>query len=297
VRGASCGRKTWRRTGRVDQHVPDEHDRQHDPQAEQRLDRLGGAGSNLRTVVLVPEVVAVLAQAAIDLGLAFFIVTGVRARSHGRTLARPRREIKSYAGLKPPSWGVSGPMRNHDMVALLAQHTVRPPATSFARAVRTLEAFGDTTAMPCADVEDAAIAFLTYHFTPLLVNIDDDFEAAFEAAGIALRYASAKTQQRFLEEVVLNCVHPRDLMLFVAMVKHVIPAARLDHTLRHYAALGNELHQHNVFWLVHYLDAGASPMLCAIAQQLVARASTNRYLREAAVVALQVARERGAIGR
>jgi hypothetical protein len=186
-------------------------------------------------------------------------------------------------------------MHDHETYAMLSQHTARPPRISFSGAIRTLEAFGET-ACPLLPFEQrrrvddelkaAALAFLTYHFTPLLVPIDGDFGAAFQAAGLVLKHADAETHRRFLEDVVMNVVNPANHDRFAAMIRNTIPRETLEATLLRHARSGNELHANNVFWLLYSIgvefDDAFWRELRAIAVDLVARRTTSRPLREVA---------------
>jgi hypothetical protein len=188
-------------------------------------------------------------------------------------------------------------MRHDDMLSMLSQHTAQVPPMSFAAAVSALEMFGEqvTALLPfeqrrrvTPDIENAALAFLTYQFTPLRVEFDNNLRAAFEAAGLVMRHASDETRQRFLAEVVLNCVNPDDVKRFSRMIRHTIPSECIGETLRHHAAIGNDLHVYNSFWLLHYMRV-SDEVLVAIAAQLVGRPTTNPYVREAATVTLRLA--------
>jgi len=188
-------------------------------------------------------------------------------------------------------------MRNHELLALYAQHTVTPPAMTFTRARWILEGFAETTSalLPfeqCFRIDDtvreAALAFLTYRFTPLLVT-DCDFDVAFEAAGLVLSFSDSNIHVRFLEEIVLNVVNPDDLRVFAKMVRRIAPD-RLEATLLRYARCNNDLHARNAFWLTYHLQhpwsESAWGELVAMGAYLVERHDTNVYLREAATLVL-----------
>src|SRR5688572_24808929 len=118
-------------------------------------------------------------------------------------------------------------MRNDDMLSMLSQHTAQVPPISLDAAVSALEMFREQVSalLPfeqrrrvTPDMENIALAFLTYQFTPLRVDCEANFRAAFEAAGLVMRHASDDTRQRFLTEVVLNCVHPEDVERFSKLI-------------------------------------------------------------------------------
>jgi hypothetical protein len=183
------------------------------------------------------------------------------------------------------------------MAVMLSQHTAPVPPISLEAAAAALETFGDQVSALLAfeqrrrvtpEIEAVALAFLTYMFTPLRPELEENYRAAFESAGLVMRHASDATRQRFLEEVVLNCVHPDDVKRFSKMIRATIPAERVSETLRHHAAIGNDLHLYNSFWLLHYMHASDEVVL-AIAAQLVGRPTTNPHVREAATVTLRLA--------
>jgi hypothetical protein len=188
-------------------------------------------------------------------------------------------------------------MRDDDMVSMLSQHTTQIPSIDLTVAVSTLEMFGEmvTALLPCEqrrrigpEVEYAALAFLTYQFTPLRVDYGRTFRAAFEAAGMVMREASDVTRQRFLEEVILNCLHAEDVKRFSKVIRDTIAPERIGPLLRHHVAMGNDLHVYNSFWLLNYLRT-SDEVIVAIAAQLVQRPTTNAHVREAATATLRFA--------
>ena len=78
------------------------------------------------------------------------------------------------------------------------------------------------------------------------------------------------------------------MAIYALLISNTIPQERIGETLRHYAAIGNDLHLYNSFWLLHYMRKSDEVVL-AIAAQLVGRPTTNPYLREAATVSLRLA--------
>jgi hypothetical protein len=188
-------------------------------------------------------------------------------------------------------------MGDDDMLSMLSKHTTRAPCVEFTAAVSALELFGETLSalLPCEqrrrvgpELEEATLAFLTYLFTPLRVDVGRNLRKAFEAAGLVMRDASDATRQRFLEEIVLNCVHAEDVKRFSKIIRDTIPPERIGQVLRHHVAMGNDLHVYNSFWLLNYLRT-SDQVIVAIAAQLVQRPTTNAHVREAATATLRLA--------
>ncbi len=188
-------------------------------------------------------------------------------------------------------------MENDELVSMLSQHTAPTPPMSFQAAVSVLETFNEQVSalLPfeqrrriTPEIESATLAFLTYQFTPLRIDFENAFPKAFEAAGRVMQQASEATRHRFLSEVVLNCVHPDDVKRFSKMVRHTLRPDQVNATLRQHAAVGNDLHLYNSFWLLHYMNV-TDEVILAIAAQLVRNPSANPHVREAATATLRLA--------
>jgi hypothetical protein len=186
------------------------------------------------------------------------------------------------------------------LLELLRAHTVPTPG-SLPDAASVLEGFEQAASGLSAPEQerlareprhrDAMLAFLTYRFTPLDLDVlrsSGTFDAAMEAAGHVLKLSASGTQERFLVEIVMNLAHPADHRFFAPTLRRLIGHDTMEQVLLAHARSDNGLHQRNVFALMRYLYSDASYPLSAaagrelheIALRVTRSEHTNSHLRE-----------------
>ena len=185
---------------------------------------------------------------------------------------------------------------------LLCQHTVLRPMLSFDEANATLERFHDRflkvskseLVQAVADdptVQEAAITFLKYRYTPLqpaLIDVEQAYAKQNSVAVNIVALLDDRHRTEFIDEVVFNVAHPANHEVLWPAIVAVMPAAELEKRLLERARSTNELHVNNALYLPSVVE-GRHPTyklapaliqeLRRIGQRLLGNPALNPLLR------------------
>ncbi len=149
--------------------------------------------------------------------------------------------------------------------ALRAQSTAEPPSIAFDTAQARLEAFAEATLrLPPEqakrridrNVQDAALAYLTYRLTPLApdhVAPGGSYRASMQAAATVAESFDEAHRQQLIDRVLFNLNDPSALQSLAPMIHRAVPAREMERAILRHLSSDNELHLHNALQIPYFL--------------------------------------------